>query len=79
MRHTQFEQLPRNFNLRSIITLLALTISTSALHAQVTQTDEAHAAFTLGKKALEQNDASKAVEFLEKAVAQKNDARQTST
>ena len=69
MRHTQFEQLPRNFNLRSIITLLALTISTSALHAQVTQTDEAHAAFTLGKKALEQNDASKAVEFLEKAVS----------
>ncbi|HZJ00311.1 MAG TPA: tetratricopeptide repeat protein [Gemmatimonadaceae bacterium] len=55
--------------MRSIVILLALTISTSALHGQVTQTDEAQAAFTRGKKALEQNDASKAVEFLEKAVS----------
>ncbi len=54
--------------MRSIATLLAIALSSSGLYAQSAPADEAQAAFTLGKKALEQNDASRAVEFLEKAV-----------
>lgn len=55
--------------MRSIAALLAIAISTATLNAQASATDEAQAAFQLGKKALEQNDASKAVELFEKAVS----------
>jgi len=41
----------------------------SSAQAQSTPSDQARSAFLAGKKALEQNDASKAVDFLEKAVA----------
>ena len=69
MCRTQWNNIIRNLFLRSIITLLAFTVSTTVLQAQASKTDEAHAAFQLGKKALEQNDAKAAVEFLEKAVS----------
>lgn len=54
--------------MRSIVLVLALgAISTAS--AQSSPSDEARAAFLQGKKALEQNDASKAVSLLEKAVS----------
>lgn len=55
--------------MRSIVTLFAIAISTATLSAQAPPTDEAQAAFQLGKRALEQNDASRAVTYLEKAVS----------
>ena len=52
--------------MRSIILTLALGALCSSVEAQ---SDEARSAFLAGKKALEQNDASKAVALFEKAIA----------
>jgi tetratricopeptide (TPR) repeat protein len=56
-------------HLRSIVIILALTALSSSAAAQSNHSDEAKTAFLAGKKALDQNDAKRAVEQLEKAVA----------
>ena len=47
----------------------ALAVSSSALPAQTPQLEQAQKLFLLGRSALEKNDAPKAVDFLEKAIA----------
>ncbi len=59
----------RNSILRVTGLVIAAALAAASLNAQPTQANEAQAAFLLGKKALEQNDASKAVDHFEKAVS----------
>ena len=56
-------------NLRSAAVFLALIVAVLPAQAQSAQADEAQAEFLLGKKSLEQNDARKAIDYLEKAVS----------
>jgi tetratricopeptide (TPR) repeat protein len=55
--------------LRFIVAILAIVVTSSTASAQSDKSDEARTAFLAGKKALEQNDAKKAVDLFEKAIA----------